>query len=182
MVFPIKPLSLRFLVVLPLMLVSSCGSSKPSDSVRNSTGDGGKSTSQKADQVVDDVHYGRCIDFRYGLGGPLVLLQSLRHYDFVTAYDDPHYPENNFPPGWITKNDVAKLMPMIRSKEKCGFIISGLSSWHPEGESSTIGRESMFIILGYRTGHFPPGLSTKQHEYFSKLSVEETEQWYRQAK
>lgn len=62
------------------------------------------------------------------------------------------------PEGWITMTDAAGLMQKIDSDEPAAPVVSPLSSYWPVNQSSTAGNEAAFLLEGYRTGRYPPGL------------------------
>ena len=62
--------------------------------------------------------------------------------------------------GWITLRDAEQLMQLIDSEEPAAPVVSPLSSYLPINETSTVGNEAMFLLEGYRIGHYPPALSS----------------------
>jgi len=64
----------------------------------------------------------------------------------------------NVPDDWITLHDAELLMKVIDSKEPAAPVVSPLSSYWPSNQTSTVGNEALFLLEGYRTGDYPPGL------------------------
>jgi hypothetical protein len=101
-------------------------------------------------------------------GGPLDLIDALRRSRIVFIGEAPA--------NWISTDDVTKIIKLVRSSEKCGVTVSTLSSSIPLSPESTVGREALFLIEGYRSGRFPPDLSSTN----CKLTAEDAEAWYKQ--
>ena len=81
----------------------------------------------------------------------------------------------NTPPNWITLKDVELMMQVIDSSEPAAPVVSPLSSYWPSNETSTVGNEALFLIEGYRTGHYPPGLSSI---YYFRPDRAEVRAWW----
>jgi hypothetical protein len=64
------------------------------------------------------------------------------------------------PDDWITLQDAVLLMKEIDSKDPAAPVVSPLSSYWPISETSTVGNEALFLLEGYRTGKYPPALSS----------------------
>ena len=62
------------------------------------------------------------------------------------------------PDGWITFHDAELLIQMIDSPEPAAPVVSPISSYWPVNQTSTVGNEALFLLEGYRAGHYPPGL------------------------
>ena len=62
------------------------------------------------------------------------------------------------PEGWITHEDAGLLMQEIDSEEPAAPVVSPISSYCPENQTSTVGNEALFLLEGYRTGKYPPDL------------------------
>ena len=62
------------------------------------------------------------------------------------------------PADWITADDVEALMARIDSTKPAALVCSALSSYAPQDETSTEGREALFLIEGLREGSYPPRL------------------------
>lgn len=99
---------------------------------------------------------------------PSALISELKRSRIVYLQDAPK--------GWFSEKDVKELMGLIRSAEPSGSTISLYSSSIPNDPRSTIGREALFLIEGYRNHRFPPSLSSEE----LSLTAEEAEDWYRQ--
>ena len=69
------------------------------------------------------------------------------------------------PADWITADDVEALMERIDSNEPAALVCSDLSSYLPRGETSTEGREALFLIEGLREGSYPPRLCSVHYFY-----------------
>jgi hypothetical protein len=66
-------------------------------------------------------------------------------------------------------------MQLIDSEEPAAPVVSPLSSYWPFNQTSTVGNEALFLIHGYRTGHYPPGLSSL---YYFKPNRTEVREWW----
>jgi hypothetical protein len=77
--------------------------------------------------------------------------------------------------GWVTEADLPGLMALLDSIDECVGVVSPLSSWLPS-EPSTVGREALFLVDGYRKGVYPPGLASQRHG----ASAEEVRAWWQQ--
>ncbi|MBT8506963.1 hypothetical protein AZH53_00775 [Methanomicrobiaceae archaeon CYW5] len=62
------------------------------------------------------------------------------------------------PEGWITHEDAELLMHEIDSEEPAAPVVSPISSYCPENQTSTVGNEALFLLEGYRAGKYPPAL------------------------
>lgn len=69
------------------------------------------------------------------------------------------------PANWITADDVEALMTRIDSDEPAALVCSDLDSYLPSGETSTEGREALFLIEGLREGSYPPRLCSVHYFY-----------------
>lgn len=47
-------------------------------------------------------------------------------------------------------------------------MVSPLSSFWPFNENSTVGNEAMFLLEGYRGGHYPPALSSVYYDQMNR--------------
>ena len=65
--------------------------------------------------------------------------------------------------GWIKKKDIAEVIKLVNSKEECSSVMLVQSS-HLDKEYSTIGREAKYLLLGYKSGIYPPLLNSTQIE------------------
>jgi hypothetical protein len=101
---------------------------------------------------------------------PLDFLNILknRSKSWVTIWENP-------PDGWITTNDINKLMKLVDSKEPAAPVVSAVSSYLPFKEKSTVGNEAMFLIEGYRQKRYPPTLCSV---YYFKGNPEEFKKWW----
>ena len=87
---------------------------------------------------------------------PLAFLDALR-----ARRDAPHGVRVHFPPpGWVRREDVPALLALIRSTEPIAVTCGIVAAHAPPPEArSTLGREAMRLIKGYRRGSFPFGCS-----------------------
>ena len=76
--------------------------------------------------------------------------------------------------GWVTRRDVEALVELLDSTEPCANVAASWSSFWSL-EPSTVGNEAGFLILGYRSGCFPPDLNSDH----PKVDLEEIRQWWR---
>lgn len=88
---------------------------------------------------------------------------------------------DTLPSGWIEREDVAELMPFLRSERPASPVLSSSSSrlsfaMGEKGMVSTVGHEVAYLVQGYRTGRYPPTLGSRS--YFS-YDPDELESWWR---
>lgn len=69
------------------------------------------------------------------------------------------------PADWISASDVEVLMQRIDSDKPAALVCSAASSYAPRGETSTEGREALFLIEGLREGTYPPRLCSVHYFY-----------------
>jgi hypothetical protein len=79
------------------------------------------------------------------------------------------------PDGWITLHDAELLMQEIDSEEPAAPVVSPVSSYWPDNQTSTAGNEALFLLEGYRTGKYPPGLCSL---YYFKPDKREVRLWW----
>lgn len=106
----------------------------------------------------------RISDFDYK-DRPSALIAELKQSDIVNV--------TYAPPDWLAKGDIEQLIGLIHSSEPCGTTCHVYSSTRPRG--STVGREALFLIEGYKTNKYPPRLTSKE----LSLTAEQAEDWYR---
>lgn len=102
----------------------------------------------------------------------------------VRGYDKTHKAPNYAmlfgvsKKGWITKADVAYLITLVNSDEKCKCVQNAFSSYMiPSTEYSTIGGVAMDIIDAYRTGETYPDKMWKCTKY-DKQRAQEIKEWW----
>lgn len=81
--------------------------------------------------------------------------------DFLTdlrMHPDTPVMVLDVPDTWITRHDAELLMREIDSLEPAAPVVSSISSYWPHNQTSTVGNEALFLLEGYRTGRYPPGL------------------------
>jgi len=126
-------------------------------------------TSGNADVKVDlQIHTEiKCIpEIDYSSINPLEFLDILKQhpnsiYSLVLAVPD----------GWIKYDHVKELVKYIDLEEPCARVVSGLSSYLPQ-KQSTVGNEAIFLIEGFLKGYYPPSLHS---ESFTNREAE----WYK---
>lgn len=113
----------------------------------------------------------QAFEMKYANLKPLDLLQFLREQpaDFVTL------PEGSAPDGWITASHVEELWEFVECDDPAAHAKSYYSSNIPKGRS-TIGREAIFMIEGFRVGVYPPQL----HSAWRPSDVEELRKWWKE--
>ncbi len=72
--------------------------------------------------------------------------------------------------GWVKREDIPVLLLLLDSNEPCANVCSQFSS-HLDQTPSTVGQEVLFIINGYITGRYPPGLNSTKNHLFDKQQV-----------
>jgi hypothetical protein len=105
----------------------------------------------------------------FGTHSPMEYLYDLR------LHPDQAVLVLGVPDGWITLRDAELLMHVIDSTEPAAPVVSPISSYWPVNQTSTVGNEALFLIEGYRTGHYPPGLCSLY--YFRPDRVEVRTWW-----
>ena len=66
----------------------------------------------------------------------------------------------NIPPDWVRRDDVPALLALARSEEVVAVTCSVVAAHAPPPDArSTLDREAMRLIEGYRRGLFPTGCS-----------------------
>ncbi len=79
------------------------------------------------------------------------------------------------PDGWITLRDAELLMLVIDSQEPAAPVVSPISSYWPMNQTSTEGNEALFLLEGYRAGHYPPSLCSL---HYFKPDKSEVRTWW----
>jgi hypothetical protein len=85
-----------------------------------------------------------------------ILKKRLRYGSFFTVWTAP-------PAGWMKEADVEQLMKLIKSKDPAGHVITSRES-HLPSKHSTVGRQAMFLIEGFRKGSYPPFMSSEDYK------------------
>ena len=88
----------------------------------------------------------------FGTHSPMEYLNDLRLHPYQAVLV-PGVPDD-----WITPRDAELLMQVIDSTEPAAPVVSLISSYWPMNQTSTIGNEALFLLEGYRAGHYPPAL------------------------
>jgi len=88
----------------------------------------------------------------FGTHSPMEYLNDLR------LHPDRPVIVPGVPDGWITPRDAELLMEVTDSTEPAAPVVSPISSYWPVNQTSTVGNEALFLLEGYRTGHYPPSL------------------------
>ena len=107
----------------------------------------------------DPSAYGDTFDWQHRT--PLEFLDVLRQRAVLqTAHVTPAwYTVHGTHRGWIVEGDIPKLLELVDSTEPCAAVVSSGSSVLPT-KLSTVGREAMFLIDGYRSGAYPPAIAS----------------------
>jgi hypothetical protein len=112
--------------------------------------------------------------FPWQVEGPLELIEHLKSLHRAGAGVLGYSVEcEHF--GWVAEADIHDLIELLDSSEACAGVVSSVSSWLPT-EPSTVGREALFLIDGYRQGVYPPAIASQRHNG----SAEEVKAWWRQ--
>ncbi len=97
--------------------------------------------------------------------------------DLLVEHPGAAYSVTTTPPAdWISADDVEALMQRIESEEPAALVCSALSSYLPLGETSTEGREALFLIEGLREGNYPPRLCSL---HYFEPNLEEYRAWWK---
>ena len=91
-------------------------------------------------------------DFDFQRNGPLEFLGYLR------ARRAGRVSIHGFHQCWIQPCDVSDLIKLLDDTTPCAAVTSSYSSQLPAG--STVGRESLFLIVGFKAGCYPPHLDS----------------------
>jgi hypothetical protein len=107
-------------------------------------------------------------DFNWQAGSPIDFLEQLKREIGTYTVVGIHC-------GWITATDVSPLMARLDSKVSCAAVTSVINS-QLKGSISTEGREVAFLLEGFRTGCYPPALSS----FDLNLDEEKLREWYKE--
>jgi len=77
------------------------------------------------------------------------------------------------PKDWIKKEHINQLCELVDSDKPAAPVVSVISSYRPQPQS-TVGNEAMFLIEGFRKGHYPPDLCSV---HYFKGNPEEFRKW-----
>lgn len=91
-------------------------------------------------------------DFNFAEKDPIQLIEFLKNRNqglFTVAAPVPR---------WVEQKHLPILVQMLDSEEPCMAVALAASS--TIRASSTVGDEAAFLIDGYRSGHYPPALSS----------------------
>jgi hypothetical protein len=105
----------------------------------------------------DPIAYGDTFDWQHRT--PLEFIEVLRLKGSART-DATWYTVDGRHRGWVLESDIPRLVELIDSSTTCAAVVSSVSSVIPT-KSSTIGREAMFLIEGYRSGVFPPAITSE---------------------
>jgi hypothetical protein len=98
--------------------------------------------------------------------------------DLLVEHPGAAYSVTSPPPAdWISADDVEVLMRRIDSDEPAALVCSALSSYLPRGETSTEGREALFLIEGLREGSYPPRLCSV---HYFEPDLDEVRTWWQE--
>ncbi len=89
-------------------------------------------------------------------------LKSKTPVDFLKILKERKFPEYFFRDSlasWISKKDIPGLVALVGSKETCASVAL-LRSSNYSTEASTVGREALFMLEGYRQGKYPSRLNS----------------------
>jgi hypothetical protein len=79
------------------------------------------------------------------------------------------------PDDWITLHDAELLVQEIDSEQPAAPVVSPISSYWPDNQTSTVGNEALFLLEGYRTGKYPPAICSL---YYFKPDREMVRCWW----
>lgn len=105
---------------------------------------------------------------------PITFLNILKKHP-----ENPYTIANPAPQDWIKEKHIKKLILLINSKIPASPVVSVISSYYPFNQTSTIGNEAMFLIEGFKTGHYPPSLCST---YYFKGNPDEYKKWWKEWK
>ena len=97
-----------------------------------------------------DIRFPHLDSCYFGTHTPMEYLSDLRLHP-RQAVLVPGAPDD-----WITLRDAKQLMQLIDSADPAAPVVSPISLYWPSNETSTVGNEALFLIEGYRAGHYPP--------------------------
>lgn len=106
--------------------------------------------------------------FLWQARGPLEFVEMLQRERF--AYTVVGYHHN-----WVLEQDIPGLVALLERTNSCAPVVAVTSSQIPR-EPSTVAREAAFMIHGFRTGYYPPEISS---EWWC-CEEEDLKIWYRQ--
>jgi len=91
--------------------------------------------------------------------------------DDLRMHPDTQVMVIDVPDNWITHADAELLMQEIDSPETAAPVVSPISSYWPFNRTSTVGNEALFLLEGYRTGKYPPGLCSLSYFESNRTEV-----------
>ena len=101
--------------------------------------------------------------------GPLAFIEFLKQYK-KASNEARAYTVYGFHRGWLTEDDMPRLIDLLDSEKNCAAVNSIFSSALPQ-QSSTIGREAAFLIEGFRSGKYPPTMDSVRYFEFDADSI-----------
>jgi len=111
----------------------------------------------------DVTRFGDTFDWQHH--GPLEFLLALqRGAERAQASGGfPFYTVHGSHRGWLLESDLPQLVNLIDSPTPCLAVVSSNSSVLPSS-LSTVGVEAIFLIEGYRTGRYPPAITSAHRQ------------------
>jgi len=146
-------------VVIALIAVSTGVSDQASLETRIEGG-----ASEERVSSVERKRYGDTFDWENK--GALEFLDFIRLRGTVYTVVGKH-------PNWIREDDLPALMELLDSTEPCSNVMSWESSFL-DLKPSTIGNEAAYLIEGFRSGAYPPGLNSTR----PRPDKDEIRQWW----
>jgi len=122
-------------------------------------------TTQPQEEGFADTPIG---EFTYEQNSPLDLLEFLKKKKGKSVV------LNIAPAGWIRSDDIPHLVALLDHDEPCAAVTSGRSSLLTTHES-TVGREARYLMLGFKTGRFPPSLGSWNENW----NEDDARNWWR---
>ena len=81
------------------------------------------------------------------------------------------------PDGWLQREHVSALLSHAESDRPSAAVFDVRSSEQARGPS-TVGREALYLVLGYRYGRYPVSLQSDEVDHLG-ITVEELSEWWR---
>jgi hypothetical protein len=115
-------------------------------------------------------------DIDWSKVSPIEFLELLQEQDrlgpipIFSVWSEP-------PSGWIKEAHVEVLLRLVNSKKPAAHVVKAISS-HLPTKNSTVGVQAMYLIEGFRKGHYPTLLSSEDF----KGNPSEYRKWWRRVR
>ncbi len=102
---------------------------------------------------------------------------ALDFLNYLCDYESNFYTVSSTYENWIKETDLPKLIERLDSSEPCANVAATSSSFIDKNRS-TAGNEAAYLIMGYRSGKYPPNLNSTR----PKPDIAEIKSWWNDQK